>query len=126
MTVQSSCFRTVLPVLTLVLTAAALGGASGVSAQTPGSPGSPSPAYGPVPEPREGHLRALRQLTNGGENAEGYWSPDGQELIFQSQHPPFACDQIFRLRPPGPDQPDQPPQPVPEPALVSTGKGRTT
>ena len=32
----------------------------------------------------EGHLRNLRQLTFGGENAEAYWSFDEKRLIFQS------------------------------------------
>ena len=64
----------------------------------------------------EGHLTDIRQLTFGGENAEAYWAPDGRELLLQSAHPPFACDQIFRL-------------PIDRPGemtLVSTGKGRTT
>ena len=32
----------------------------------------------------ERHLRNIRQLTHGGENAEAYFSPDGTHLIFQS------------------------------------------
>jgi Tol biopolymer transport system component len=65
---------------------------------------------------REVRFSAVRQLTFGGENAEAYWSPDGSELIFQSTHGPYACDQIFRM-------------PLSDPAsltLVSTGTGRTT
>jgi hypothetical protein len=31
----------------------------------------------------ERHLRNVRQLTFGGENAEAYFSPDGTRLIFQ-------------------------------------------
>jgi Tol biopolymer transport system component len=54
-------------------------------------------------------------LTHGGSNAEAYWAPDGQRLIFQSTRPPYACDQIFVMNV------DQP-----EPKLVSTGRGRTT
>ena len=65
---------------------------------------------------RETRLTDLRQLTFGGENAEGYWSPDGKELILQSTHPPYACDQIFRLSPGRPGKMH----------LVSTGRGRTT
>ncbi|MBT8068433.1 MAG: PD40 domain-containing protein, partial [Gammaproteobacteria bacterium] len=55
-------------------------------------------------------------MTFGGENAEAYWAPDGAELIFQSTHGEYACDQIFRM-------------PISDPAsltLVSTGTGRTT
>jgi TolB protein len=63
----------------------------------------------------ETHLRHLRQLTFGGENAEAYFSPDGRQLVFQSTHPPYECDQIFVV-----------PVTGGTPALVSTGKGRTT
>ena len=76
----------------------------------------PSCAAPPLLDPREVHLADLVQLTDGGENAEAYWSPDGAQLIFQSLRPPFACDQIFRMRADAKG----------EPALVSTGKGRTT
>ncbi len=67
-------------------------------------------------DPRETHLADVRQLTAGGENAEAYFSPDGSELVLQSTHGEYACDQIFRL-------------PLSDPAslsLVSTGTGRTT
>jgi len=87
---------------------------------------SPAVASSPVPpakpagpelrDSRERHFAELRQLTFGGENAEAYWSFRGDELIFQSTRPPYACDQIFRMRA------DQPGPPL----LVSTGKGRTT
>jgi TolB protein len=65
--------------------------------------------------PQEAHLRNLKQLTFGGENAEAYFSTDGRRLVFQSTHPPYACDQIFVM-----------PVEGGPPALVSTGKGRTT
>lgn len=61
------------------------------------------------------HLGGIRQLTNGGENAEAYWSPDGRRLIFQTTRPPYDCDQIFIMNADGSNQ-----------HLVSTGKGRTT
>ena len=35
--------------------------------------------------PDEKHLRNIRQLRFGGENAEAYFSADGKKLIFQSQ-----------------------------------------
>ena len=63
----------------------------------------------------ESHLRNIRQLTNGGENAEAYWSFDETQLIFQSTRPPFTADQIFTMGADGSNQ-----------TLVSTGKGRTT
>ena len=36
------------------------------------------------PHPKEVHLRNIRQLTSGSENAEAYFSLDGQKIIFQS------------------------------------------
>ncbi len=45
----------------------------------------------------EVHLRNLRQLTFGGENAEGYWSPDGKKLIYQASGDSVPCDQEFIL-----------------------------
>jgi len=61
------------------------------------------------------HLKNVRQLTFGGENAEAYFSPDGTELVMQSTHPPYECDQIFRMSADGGEE-----------TLVSTGEGRTT
>ncbi len=45
----------------------------------------------------ENHLADLRQLTFGGQNAEAYFSFDGDELIFQSTRGDLACDAIFRM-----------------------------
>jgi Tol biopolymer transport system component len=64
----------------------------------------------------EPHLRNLRMLTNGGENAEAYWSADGRQLIFQATRPGVSsCDQIFTMNADGSDV-----------RMVSTGRGRTT
>lgn len=41
------------------------------------------------------HLSNIRQLTNGGQNAESYWSPDGSKLVFQSTRDGASCDQIY-------------------------------
>ena len=44
----------------------------------------------------ERHLTNVRQLTSGGENAEAYFSPDGRQLIYQTNPgTPGTCDQIF-------------------------------
>jgi Tol biopolymer transport system component len=46
----------------------------------------------------ERHLANVRQLTSGGENAEAYFSPDGQQLIYQTNPgTPGTCDQIFTM-----------------------------
>ena len=46
------------------------------------------------PAPGERHLRNIRQLTFGGNNAEAYFSPDGERLIFQRQEDTeTGCDQ---------------------------------
>jgi TolB protein len=56
------------------------------TAQTPISPGV------------ERHLANVRQLTSGGENAEAYFSPDGRQLIYQTNPgTPDTCDQIFTM-----------------------------
>ncbi len=48
-------------------------------------------------EPEEQHLRHLWQLTTGGENAEAYWSSDGERLTLQRKNPDegIACDRIY-------------------------------
>jgi Tol biopolymer transport system component len=65
--------------------------------------------------PEETRLRGVRQLTFGGENAEGYFSPDAARIIFQSTRPGTPCDQQFVLELPTGDS-----------RRVSTGLGRTT
>src|SRR5437588_5428057 len=65
--------------------------------------------------PQEKHLRNVKQLTFGGENAEAYFSSDGRKLIFQSTRDGRECDQIYTMNIDGSDV-----------KLVSTGEGRTT
>ncbi len=65
--------------------------------------------------PGEKHLRNIRQLTFGGENAEAYWSFDGKQLTLQSTRDGGKADQIFVMGADGSN-----------PRMVSTGKGRTT
>ncbi|MCA8944483.1 MAG: PD40 domain-containing protein, partial [Planctomycetes bacterium] len=48
-------------------------------------------------DPREVHLRNLRQLTFGGENAEAYWSFDGTRLVMQSRQSMTDGDQIYTV-----------------------------
>lgn len=70
---------------------------------------------GGLHDPRESHLKNIRQLTFGGQNAEAYFSADGRRLIFQATRDGFQCDQIFTMDINGNNI-----------RLVSTGKGRTT
>ena len=41
------------------------------------------------------HFKNLRQLTFSGENAEAYFSADGEKLIFQAHDGDSLCDQIY-------------------------------
>ena len=66
-------------------------------------------------DPRERHLKNLRKLTFGGQNAEAYWSADGKTLVWQSSQPGYPDEQIFMMRADGSGK-----------RLVSTGKGRCT
>lgn len=76
----------------------------------------------PKPAP-EKHLRNVRQLTFGGDNAEAYWSPDSKWLTFQSNYSKWGlkCDQIFAMKvKKAANKPEYKPLPI------SGGKGRTT
>ena len=69
----------------------------------------------------EWHLRDVRQLTFGGNNAEAYWSFDDEQLIFQSDWDainPQGCDQMFIIKIRDAQRGAY--------SLASTGKGRTT
>lgn len=70
----------------------------------------------------EKHLKNVRQLTFGGDNAEAYFSFDNKALIFQATNKNWnaECDQIFYY-----DLSIKNPQKY-LPKMVSTGKGRTT
>lgn len=69
----------------------------------------------------ETHLKNVRQLTFGGNNAEAYFSRDSKYVSFQSDFKEWglACDQIFYLD----VTKDTKTQ---KPNLISTGLGRTT
>jgi TolB protein len=76
-------------------------------------------AQEPIPsrrgEANETYLKNLKQLTFGGQNAEAYFSFDGNKIIFQSTRPPYECDQIFSMNVDASDV-----------KLLNSGKGRTT
>ena len=65
--------------------------------------------------PQEKHLKNIRKLTDGGENAEAYFSFDEKQLIYQATVGDLKCDQIFIMNIDGSGK-----------RMVSTGKGRTT
>lgn len=65
--------------------------------------------------PGEDHIENIRQLTFGGQNAEAYFSFDGDELIFQSTRDGHGCDAIYRMDADGSDL-----------RQVSSGEGATT
>ena len=66
-------------------------------------------------EPGETHLTNIRRLTNGGENAEAYFSRDGRWLTFQSTRDGRTCDQQYVMRTDGSSL-----------RRISNGEGKTT
>jgi len=72
---------------------------------------------GIVQYPQEKHLKNVRQLTNGGDNAEAYFSFDSKKITFQATNPAWntKCDQIYVSS-----------LDKFAPVMVSTGNGRTT
>ena len=71
---------------------------------------------------QESHLGNIRQLTFGGDNAEAYWSFDGNYLTFQATRNEWdaICDQIFLMNTTSEIDPAKVPQ------RISPGAGRTT
>ena len=61
------------------------------------------------------HIKNLRQLTFGGENAEAYFSGDNRKLILQSTREGHDCDQIYVLE-----------ISSAKTIMISNGLGRTT
>lgn len=67
----------------------------------------------------EPHLKNIRNITNGGTNAEAYWSFDGKQFSFQAIRGELGqthdCDQIYTMNSDGSNV-----------KLISGGLGRTT
>ena len=91
-------------------------------AASPLAPAAAQVALAPRSLPRsipsdsgERHLRNIRQLTDGGENAEAYFSHDGKWLTFQSTRDGRSCDQQYVMQ-------------LSNAAVnrISTGQGKTT
>ncbi|HSB94639.1 MAG TPA: hypothetical protein VLC28_16060 [Flavitalea sp.] len=72
--------------------------------------------------PAEKHFRNIIQLTNGGDNAEAYFSFDGKFIVYQKTNlkEGIACDQVYYGKVPR-DSTEKF-----EPVRISSGKGRTT
>jgi Tol biopolymer transport system component len=94
----------------MVFAAALLGAAA-----CGGAPAELSPIVSRTGDARETRLSNLRQITFGGENAEAYWSPDGQYITFQSTRDGRTCDQQYVIKADGTGL-----------VRVSDGRGKTT
>jgi TolB protein len=97
-------------------------GATGAAASAGERPGATNPLPVGLPvdhliQPEERHFAHLWQLTRGGENAEGYFSFEGDRIVFQrrNQAEGVHCDRIYLL---GSD--------VERPEQKSDGRGTTT
>jgi Tol biopolymer transport system component len=83
--------------LTAVLAAAVASACS--SAQSGVATSAQAPLRRAIPaDSGERHLTGLTQLTDGGENAEAYFSADGQYITFQSTRDGRTCDQQYVMR----------------------------
>lgn len=71
--------------------------------------------------PEETHIKNVKQITFGGDNAEAYFSFDNQQLVVQIKNEAWgiACDQIFLLNVDSTYKHSRP-------KMISTGKGKTT
>src|SRR6187397_2734655 len=95
---------------TSILTASALSAGLAIVAFSPSAldalqnrGAAPASSPAPLALPQERHLANVKQLTFGGENAEAYFSFDGQWLSFQSTRDGRGCDQIYVMRTDGRD-----------------------
>lgn len=93
-----------------------------VEAIRPHPKGKPDPALSTkfsTPNNTEPHLVNIKQITNGGTNAEAYWSFDGTKFSYQAIRGPLGethpCDQIYTMNVDGSDI-----------QQISTGNGRDT
>jgi TolB protein len=88
--------RHTLSAATLALAAAcATSRAPAPASGDPGAVVSAAISRAVAAESGERHLTNIRQLTDGGENAEAYFSADGRRLIFQSTRDGRTCDQQY-------------------------------
>ncbi len=101
-------------VLAILVAACARAPSPGAGAKVT-QPAAAPPPTADLALPGERHLRNVRQLTFGGENAEAYFSFDGKELVFQATPEGAGCDQEYVMSADGSGV-----------HRVSTGLGRVT
>ena len=87
----------------------------GACATQPKGLGTSSPKDKLLFSGEEKHLKNAVQLTDGGKNAEAYFSFDGRWLVYQSHNEKNSCDQLYVMRTDGSDK-----------RMISTGRGRVT
>ncbi len=103
-----------------------LAGALGLCVSVCGTPGesssdaqsnsdAPSNSSGLLHAGEETYLAEPRQLTFEGQNAEAYFAPGDERLVFQATSDSLGCDQIFTMSVDGSEK-----------HMVSTGGGVTT
>ncbi|HXV15643.1 MAG TPA: hypothetical protein VD758_02625 [Gemmatimonadaceae bacterium] len=99
--------KTSIPLIALLTSACMVGG----------SPRANAPATSRAVDPlaSETHFRSLTQITFGGENAEAYFSHDGEWLTLQSTRDGHPCDQQYVMRVDGSGA-----------RRISDGRGKTT
>lgn len=105
--------------LSLAVTTLLLAGCTS-DGEEPGGESTVAAADGTLPRhieplPEERFFGRIVQLTDGGENAEAYFSSDGSQLIFQSARDGRGCDQMYTMNVDGSDV-----------TMVSNGEGKTT
>lgn len=107
---RPSTHPTLAPLLVFTFALASAGCSGGAPDQPPAPPPAAQPpapaaaAPSPIELPQETHLKNVRALTSGGENAEAYWSSDGLRLSFQARSGERACDEIFTMNADGSDK----------------------
>ncbi|MEJ2004003.1 MAG: hypothetical protein P8X57_03345 [Cyclobacteriaceae bacterium] len=107
--------------LTIIFLVILAAGCQNDKQQSPEASAPAEPDSSAIIYPGEKHLANVRQLTFGGDNAEAYWSFDGNRIVFQSNYDAWDvnCDQIFYTDAESTLKDQKPP-------MISTGMGRTT
>jgi len=103
--------RSSLAAAAILAAAACVRGGGGAGAGATAAHGTAAVA----PDSGERHLTNVRRLTDGGENAEAYFSADGRRLTFQSTRDGRRCDQQYVMNVDGTGL-----------RRISNGQGKTT